>query len=575
MGYLAAAVGLSALGILNALQKYRDYKKSMQHDKLMPWIELTESAHVKRLEKFGEYVVRQLGLTTPDGDSRLSKLTEEYLRGDKSSSDRSQESIYSYLSNMYPEEEIEALYTQMIHELDNCILSYFAFHWDHSTFMINQVLHIDSPRNRLRAAVFSATRKQRFNRIIKSLKTKNVFFTLLQQFKAIGHYPNVPTETNVVEPVDATDRSPVLLLIGGGMGVGKSTVVKDILKTCFWSSAAKNAVVVEADAFKETDVVYQTLNSSGHNDLLETSELVHQTSTDAAESLLVTALNQGRDVIFDGTMSWEPFVLQTIAMARDVHRRQYRRGLGYQRGDDDSVQEKYWEPVEDIDPQEGKSLANARKPYRIELVGVICDAHLAVVRGVRRAIMTKRSVRIKEQLKSIKRFATALPQYYEAVDHVKLYSTNNIGGPAEVTDEHYFYHHIISILLLFIIGWKEGSSKLLVDPEAIKAVTKLASLNEDARSVYELYNSLNDRNELDNVLKGSILSPERDLHQKQLRTKIQSVETYLLKRNSSSLTLSNDSPSSISSSDYSRQSSFDSSENSKEAVDPDSYSDQN
>jgi hypothetical protein len=48
---------------------------------------------------------------------------------------------------------------------------------------------------------------------------------------------------------------------------------------------------------------------------------VHQFSTEAALSVLVAALNEGRDVIFDGTMQWEPFVLQTVAMARDVHRR--------------------------------------------------------------------------------------------------------------------------------------------------------------------------------------------------------------------------------------------------------------
>lgn len=185
---------------------------------------------------------------------------------------------------------------------------------------------------------------------------------------------------------------------------------------------------------------------------------MHKASTDAAASLLVTALNEGRDVIFDGTMSWEPFVLQTIAMARDVHCRRYRMGPGYQVRDDGSILEKYWEAVENIDSVEGtkvtqnatenngvilsseasgmeaigQSHVKLRKPYRIELVGVICDAHLAVVRGFRRAIITKRAVRVKEQLKSHKRFAAALPRYYEMVDHGKLYSTNSIGGPAEV-----------------------------------------------------------------------------------------------------------------------------------------------
>lgn len=48
---------------------------------------------------------------------------------------------------------------------------------------------------------------------------------------------------------------------------------------------------------------------------------VHEYSTHAASSLLVAALNEGRDVIFDGTMSWEPFVLQTMAMVRDIHNR--------------------------------------------------------------------------------------------------------------------------------------------------------------------------------------------------------------------------------------------------------------
>jgi hypothetical protein len=91
--------------------------------------------------------------------------------------------------------------------------------------------------------------------------------------------------------------------------------------SAFWSGVAHNAVIVEADAFKETDVIYRTLNAMGQDDVASTAELVHQFSTEAALSVLVAALNEGRDVIFDGTMQWEPFVLQTVAMARDVHRR--------------------------------------------------------------------------------------------------------------------------------------------------------------------------------------------------------------------------------------------------------------
>lgn len=92
----------------------------------------------------------------------------------------------------------------------------------------------------------------------------------------------------------------------------------------------------------------------------------------------MTALNEGRDVIMDGTLSWEPFVQQTIAMARNVHKYKYRMGVGYKVSEDSTiVTENYWEQVnEGHQPQ-------TRKPYRIELVGVVCDGYLAVVRGIR------------------------------------------------------------------------------------------------------------------------------------------------------------------------------------------------
>ncbi|KAK9083321.1 hypothetical protein Scep_029792 [Stephania cephalantha] len=44
----------------------------------------------------------------------------------------------------------------------------------------------------------------------------------------------------------------------------------------FWSGAAADAVVVEADAFKETDVIYKALSAGGHEDMLQTAELVTQ-----------------------------------------------------------------------------------------------------------------------------------------------------------------------------------------------------------------------------------------------------------------------------------------------------------
>ena len=40
------------------------------------------------------------------------------------------------------------------------------------------------------------------------------------------------------------------------------------------------------------------------------------------------AVNQQKDIVFDGTMTWAPFVEQTIAMVRD-HENCYKRGPGY------------------------------------------------------------------------------------------------------------------------------------------------------------------------------------------------------------------------------------------------------
>lgn len=40
------------------------------------------------------------------------------------------------------------------------------------------------------------------------------------------------------------------------------------------------------------------------------------------------AVNQQKDVVFDGTMTWAPFVQQTIAMVRD-HQHNYKRGSGF------------------------------------------------------------------------------------------------------------------------------------------------------------------------------------------------------------------------------------------------------
>ncbi|XP_015079697.1 uncharacterized protein LOC107023499 [Solanum pennellii] len=465
----------------------------------------TESGRAAgRLEKFSHYVARQLGFKDESECVGLCELVQEYLKRSKGCDN----SIFEYFAY---EEDAESLFVKLENELERCILAYFAFHWSKASMLITQVLSVDSEQKRLKDLVLAATRKQRFEKITKDLKVTRVFSTLVDEMKAIGTVSSNGTGesrcTDVMVPVAHSQRSPVLLLIGGGMGAGKSTVLKDILKQPFWLEAAANAVVVEADAFKETDVIYRALSSRGHhNDMLQTAELVHQNSTDAASSLLVTALNEGRDVIMDGTLSWEPFVEQTIAMARNVHKHRYRMGEGYKVAEDGTVTENYWEQIEQ---ENGEESANKiSKPYRIELVGVVCDPYLAVVRGIRRAVATGRAVRVKPQLKSHKRFANAFPKYCELVDNARLYCTNALGSKPP------------------LIAWKDGANKMLVEPEDIKCLEMVKKLKEEAESIYELYEG-DDVLSLEtpgSVWKDMVLIPTRSTLQQELKTAILKIE---------------------------------------------------
>ncbi|XP_021733739.1 uncharacterized protein LOC110700501 isoform X1 [Chenopodium quinoa] len=472
--------------------------------KLVPQLHKAESSSRHgRLERFSHYVARQIGFDDPNECPQLCKLANDYLK----KTEGSESFIYEFFSN---EPDAESLYVKLIEEFDKCILSYFSFHWSRTPSMISQVLgNNDHEKKRFKDLVMAATRKQRFDRVIHSLKVTRVFATLVEEMKAIGGISNGSNGescTEVMVPVAHNKRSPVLLLMGGGMGAGKSTVLKDILKDRpFWSGVGSNAVVVEADAFKETDVIYRALSSSGHHgDMLQTAELVHQSSTDAAQSLLVTALNEGRDVIMDGTLAWMPFVEQTIEMARNVHKCRYRMGLGYKEAEDGTTIENYWEQVEDDDAHSKQ--VKGRKPYRIELVGVVCDAYLAVVRGIRRAIMVGRAVRVQSQLKSHKRFASAFPKYCELVDNARLYCTNAVCGPPR------------------LIGWKDGHSRLLVDVEEINCLNILGSLNDEAESIYELHTDKSPLSHQGSAWKEMILSPLRPNIQKDLKTAILNCE---------------------------------------------------
>ncbi|KAF5741877.1 hypothetical protein HS088_TW10G00884 [Tripterygium wilfordii] len=502
---VASSIGL----IIAAAVHYR--LRKLRDQKIIPRIKSATKGRSEKLERFSHYVARQIGFRDRRECPQLCKLAAEYMR----KSEDCENDIYSLFAN---EPDADSLFVKLVEEFERCTLSYFAFHWSHADLMISQVLSSEAePKRKLKNIVMAATREQRFERVTKNLKVARVFSTLLEEMKAMGLATIDDSQcTEVMAPVAHSDRSPVLLLMGGGMGAGKSTVLKDILKEPFWAGAAGNAVVIEADAFKESDVIYKALSSKGHIDMIRTAELVHQSSTDAASSLLVTALNEGRDVIMDGTLSWVPFVVQTITMARNVHRRRYRMGAGYRIAENGAVTENYWEQIEEEEQvQEG---GKKRKPYRIELVGVVCDAYLAVIRGIRRAIMCRRAVRVKSQLKSHKRFADAFLTYCQLVDNARLYCTNALEGPPKQTD------NTKTVEAVKLIGWKEKDKTLLVDPDEISCLKTVGSLNEEADSIYELYKSPNPACEAGSIWKDIVLSPSRVNVQQELKYCIQKVE---------------------------------------------------
>ncbi|TMW88918.1 hypothetical protein EJD97_017907 [Solanum chilense] len=484
--------------IVSAAVYYR--LKKIRNQKIIPRIELSRIGQVLKFEKFSHYVARQMGFADRRQCPHLCKLATEYII----KSDGCEEDMYNYFSN---EPDADSLFIKLVEEFERCILSYFAFHWSHVPYMMSQVLSADhfEPKKKLQNIVMAATREQRFERVTKNLKVARVITTLVEEMKAIGLVSSDDSQcTDVMVPMAHKDRSPVLLFMGGGMGAGKSTALKEILKEPFWIGASANVVVIEADAFKESDVIYKALSSRGHHDMLQTAELVHQSSTDAASSLLVTALNEGRDVIMDGTLSWIPFVVQTITMARNVHRRRYRMGTGYKVEEDGRVTENYWEQIDEEEQETDGT--RKRRPYRIELVGVVCDAYLAVIRGIRRAIMCRRAVRVNSQLKSHKRFANAFDTYCQLVDNARLYSTNTLEGPPK------------------LIACKDRDKTLLVDPDEITVLKMVGRLNEGADSIYELYKNPHPAYQSGSVWKDIVMSPSRLNIQKELKYSIQKVE---------------------------------------------------
>ncbi|KAE9585542.1 putative Zeta toxin domain-containing protein [Lupinus albus] len=204
----------SCIGLIIVVAIYYRLKQ-IRDRKIIPYVRLSRSGHVPKLERFSHYVARQMGFKDRRSCPHLCRLASEYIRKCEGCED----DIYAFFEN---EPDADSLYVKLVEEFERCILSYFGFHWRHGDLMMTQS-KVTLQHNLLR--------EQRFERVTKNLKVARVFNTLVEEMKAMGiAAPDDSQCTEVMAPMAHSDRSPVLLLMGGGMGAGKSTVLKDILK---------------------------------------------------------------------------------------------------------------------------------------------------------------------------------------------------------------------------------------------------------------------------------------------------------------------------------------------------------
>lgn len=263
--------------------------------------------------------------------------------------------------------------------------------------------------------------------------------------------------------------APTVILMGGGIASGKTTVAAALRDTEFWALHGPNTVIVEADRFKASDPLMEHLVQRGapHSFAAQT---VHRESTSAAEELFLDALSAARDIIFDGTLKWSPFVTQTIAMIRDCHLHRYKRGPGFKGHGKEEI---YW--IRDAPWEVPK------RPYLIWLVAAHCNPLVSVGRSVRRAVLDGRGVAIQEVLLSNKWFSTHFPSYERLVDMVTLYD-NSKSRP------------LVGNESLPIIAEKSLHQPFrIIDAQAFEQFCKCATINAKAGSAMELYVSDEER----------------------------------------------------------------------------------
>jgi len=84
--------------------------------------------------------------------------------------------------------------------------------------------------------------------------------------------------------------------------------------------------------------------------------------------------------------------------------------------------------------------------------------------------------------------------------------------------------------ILQLIEWMNDSHNLQVEPEVLKCLQMISSLNTEADSIYELYNETDTTMGPGSVWNDIVLSPSRSNDVEKLRESIQKIEKTIRKQ---------------------------------------------
>eukprot|EP01043_Picozoa_sp_COSAG02_P051153 COSAG02_NODE_5350_length_4408_cov_48.603852_3_plen_537_part_00 len=425
------------------------------------------AATLGEIVSVGEYAARRLlaaagGEGSEEHSAAIRNCALHYLHADGKFVQLAAE-LFVMCGGSVPDSEAtthaaeEEFVQQLTAELEQCFAEYFREHWDDPDGLLQANKLLDgaepaaepdealTPTTSLWAKLHKLEHRQF---VAKSLHAKREFLTLGEILRETAPETRDPA------------RRPTARLLGGGMAAGKSTVVGMLKEN--W----KDSVVIEADAFKMHDPIFDQLNKDEHG-ANEVGMVVHSHSTDAANEELLAALLNQRDIVMDGTMTWKPFVEQTIDMIRHVHEREYKLGPGWQPA---TKTEQYWV---DVGPRTVDEGAPAPLPYKIEMIGVTVDPSLAVGRGLRRKMMTGRGVPVSPQLRSHRLYSEHFEAYLPLLDEASLYDTSVGFGKAKLVAT---YSKMFGESLLVDEGGASWSS-----------FKRKAFIEDKARGAFEMY----------------------------------------------------------------------------------------